>query len=469
MIAVRALLYRDLPALLTNDSWDYLKAGQDIARDGDFFSPGLRDVRLPGYSTILALASPMIGWSSDSIVVVQSVLGLATAALGWLIGTVLGSRLVSWMMAAFLGFNPVYLLNEHAVMCEGFALTLYVLLVLAGTASLERRAGNWATWTAFGLLLGLSALTRANIVTLGAAIAGGACILQRRAPSIAKQSSLPARLVARLRPAIAAGAVALAVVTPWFWRNWAAYGQPSLFSSTNRNLVMYKNMHRPLDASLPTLAAVNHQLDYHQVDFEWLAKFTVRFPPRDAEELARRIWREEIAAHPTRHVRDVLETAAGFAGFDDVNRADRAMVTYWFRALVGHVPSMTRLGYQEGASLLHDWTFGPRDGDTAWTRLFARSGELYLRPVRAVGFLALAVVLALYVRRVAVRRDTSNTTTLGIVVVLTVGYLGTLATHAVMLMHYDRYSTMFDFLGVLIAAVALTELLAVAPSPAPTT
>jgi hypothetical protein len=48
VIVVRALLYRDLPAFLTNDSWDYLRGAQDIARDGDFWSDGLRDVRLPG-------------------------------------------------------------------------------------------------------------------------------------------------------------------------------------------------------------------------------------------------------------------------------------------------------------------------------------------------------------------------------------------------------------------------------------
>jgi hypothetical protein len=146
VVAVRVISCRDLPAFLTNDSWDYLAAARDIHRDANFFSVGLRDVRLPGYPTLLALVLPVTGWRPMRSSSCRTALGLATVAMGWGIGRVLGSPLVSWTMVAFLGLNPVYLLNEHTVMCESFGLTLYMLLVLVGLACLRRRTVGWLEW-----------------------------------------------------------------------------------------------------------------------------------------------------------------------------------------------------------------------------------------------------------------------------------------------------------------------------------
>ncbi|HXJ33720.1 MAG TPA: hypothetical protein VMS22_06720 [Candidatus Eisenbacteria bacterium] len=457
-VGVRWVLYRDLPALLTNDSWDYLKAAQDIRRDLDFFSAGLRDVRLPGYPTLLALASPLVGWRSDSIVLLQSVLGLTTAAIGWGIGKVLGSRLISWVMVVFLALNPVYLLNEHAIMAEAFGLTLYLLLVLVGLACLVRPGGS-VGWVAFGVVLGVCTLTRANVVALGAAIAGGACLLQRPANGTCGDVGRLRRSLEYLRPVLLTVTITSIIVTPWLWRNWAAYGRPSFFSSTNRVLVMYKNMHRPFDSSMPTLARVNEMLEYDHIDFEWLWRFSNRFDPREAEDLARRILDEQIAKDPWLHVSQIGESAVAFGGFGPATVDDRSALLFWFDVEVGHVGNMEALSRSEAASRLPHWTFVPRGRDTPTTALFARAGHAYLRPGRAVVSLGFLLALGLYFVWIVRFRGRARGARSAVVLVLAIGYLGTVAMHVAMLMDCDRFASMFDFLSVLITVAIFEEVL----------
>jgi hypothetical protein len=81
VVAVRIVLYRDLPALVTADSWDYLQAAGNIFRHADFVGPELRDVRLPGYPAVLALTHPLTRLRSDHIVLLQIGFGLASVAL----------------------------------------------------------------------------------------------------------------------------------------------------------------------------------------------------------------------------------------------------------------------------------------------------------------------------------------------------------------------------------------------------
>jgi hypothetical protein len=456
-IGVRVVLYRDFPAVLTNDAWDYLRAATDIRDRLDYFSPGLRDVRMPGYPTLLALTMPVTHLHSDGIMRLQAAFGVATVALGWAIGRLVGSRVVSLALMVFLGLGPVSLLNEHTVMPEAFSLFLYVAVVATGLASL-RPGARWPSVVGFGLALGLATLTRANIVVLGAVIAGGMWIVDR-GPHEGGGRWL-ANAVRRLRRPLVAGIVATVVIAPWLWRNAVAYGRPSLYSSTNSNVLLYKAMHAPLDGSTPELARVNRILGWDRVDFQWQQRLQAKFPSRKAERLSRRILREQIKAHPWRHLADVAESAAGLVGFNFTYGNERAALRWWFRTLAGDVDRTNRMALEsKAASVIPGWTFVPAAGDTRATRLFARLGDAYLVPGRAIAFVAFFALLGFYAMSPASRGGSGAGRPLLVAIVAT-AYAGTLALHAVMLTDYDRYATMFDFVAVLIAALVVDDVVA---------
>jgi lysophospholipase L1-like esterase len=443
VVAVRIVLYRDLPALVTADSWDYLQAAGNIFRHGDFFGPELRDVRLPGYPAVLALTHPLTRLRSDHVVLLQIGFGLASVALGLAIGALVGSPLVALTMMAFVGLSPVYLLHEHSIMCEAFALTVYLALVLAGLACL-RPASGWRSWAALGVLTGLATVTRANMIALAATMAVGACVLRWTSGT---------RGLRCLAPALVASVVAFVLVAPWLWRNWSAYGRPVLYNSAKRNVVMYKSMHAPLDPTTPTLAKVNRRLKYDVVDYEWLWRLTTTYPSNRAEKLAGRILAEQIERHPVQHLRQMGETVAGFFGFKGYHLNERTGLLFLFRVMVGDVGRMNALALESpSAPLVRDWTYVPRAGDTPATRLFARWGSSYLLPGRAIGSVVVFCMLAAYLLWQAARRG-GRDPGFAVVVALAVGYAATVAMHAVTLADYERYSTMFDFVLVLIAAL----------------
>jgi hypothetical protein len=269
----------------------------------------------------------------------------------------------------------------------------------------------------------------------------------------------PIAWLRRLRPALVAGTVAFVVVAPWLWRNWVAYGKPTVFVSTNRNVVMYKNMQHPLDPAMPTLAALNRRLGYPVVDYEWLWKLTLTVPSNEAEQLAGRILAEEIAAHPWRHLGQIVATVRGFLGFKPFYPNERTGTLFLFRTLVADVPRMNALAL-DSPSVAHtpDWSYVPRAGDTVVTKLFARVGSAYLLPGRAVGAVVLLAMIVVYLARHA-RRGSRRDPRFVTVAVLLVGYVATIGMHAVMLSDYDRYATMFDFLAVLIAALIADDAL----------
>ena len=452
-VAARAVLYRDLPALVGNDSWDYLRAAGDILRHGDFSSPGLRDVRLPGYATFLAAMLPVTGLRSDAIMLVQAGVGLVTVLVGWAIGSVLRSRLVSVSLVAFLGLNPAYLVNEHAILSEGFALLLYASVVLLALVRLGPAAG-WRSALGLGIVLGLATLTRANVVVLGAVLALAAGVVE--APRSSPRGMTRAT---RIRRGLVPLLVASVVIAPWIWRNRVVYGRTGLYASTNSNVLLYKNMHAPLDPSTPILSRTDDALGYHWVDFEWQQRLQATFPAAEAERLASGILREQIAAHPWRHLADVADSAAGFLGFNRDHGDERTAMRWWLGHLVRDVAAMNRLpGEQADAVALTGLVYGPRDRDTRATRIFGRLGVLWLCPGRAIAFVLVAGLAAVYVVRC--RRSGRHATHRATVAVLAAAYVGTVAMHALMVVDYDRYSTGFDFVIVLVGALVVGDLLA---------
>ena len=119
----------------------------------DIYSRLLRD-------RIIFLGAPIDDYLAN-IVIAQKILGLVTVFLGFLLGQVLRSRVVSEVMVIFLGLNPVFLLNEHLVMTEGLFLFTLLLFLVIFSLCLHGKVG-----VTKGLLLGLTSgiciLTRAN-------------------------------------------------------------------------------------------------------------------------------------------------------------------------------------------------------------------------------------------------------------------------------------------------------------------
>jgi hypothetical protein len=267
--------------------------------------------------------------------------------------------------------------------------------------------------------------------------------------------------VQRLRPAIAAFGIAFVVVAPWLWRNWIAYGRPSLYVSTNRNVLMYKSMHAHSTRRPRPLSKMNQLIGRDQVDWYWLAGFEGRFPSNEAEAIAGRILAEEIERHPWRHLGQIGASVAGFAGFTRVYGNERAALLYWFREYVHRIPRLNSVGRVASGGGAPRLGLRAGRGNTWATRLHARVGQAYLRPGRAIAMPRRPVRVGFYLARALAMRRDDHATHLGVVLMLSVGYLGTVAMHAVVLTDYDRYASMFDFVMVLLSAVILHDVLSV--------
>jgi hypothetical protein len=452
-LGIRMLLYQALPAVVPADAWDFLRAARDLYERADFFSSALRDVRLPGYPTFLAVTLPLTGLRSDAIVVLQSCLGIATVAAGWCIGELLGSRPTAIALATFLAVNPVYLLNEHAIMSETLALALDVTLVAAWLLAMRRPTTSADLLV--GALLGVAILVRANCLAFGAALLAGLC-LRLPTPSVARVAPRwPGS--SRLRPAFLAAIATCTVLAPWVWRNDVAYGRPSVYLFGGRNTLVYMAMHLELDRTLPTLARVNGVLDARDVDYAWLWKLGNRFSPQEGEALARRIIHEEIAAHPGEYLHQVGRTALAFVGVDDSYGNERASQLLWFRLLVGDVAQLDRIataGPPPDSGL--GFVYVPSDGNSPVSRTFSRFGQVYLRPGRAIGLLTALALMAWFAFGVRDPRRRADQR-FRIAAVLVAGYLITVAMHAAMLTDADRYSSVTDFLPVVIVCLIAGE------------
>jgi hypothetical protein len=456
-VVVRLILYRDFPILLTNDSWDYMTAARDIYQRADFYSDGLRDLRLPGYPTLLALTYPLTQMRSDSIVLLQSIIGLACVLLGWAIGYMLRSQPVVEALVLFLGLNPAYLLNEHALMIEAFF--LFALLSFVAVAIDCLRGWNWPKGAGLGLTFGLCVLTRANALPFCAALAAGIIgvrLVQHR--SAWRSPAVRRNFVGFV---IAASITAALVIGPWLWRNYTLFGNVALLNYTNRGLLTFKFLHHRLDTSLPILSEVNDALSTSKVDFDWLWKLATAYPTLEAERIAGEIVWEQIVHHPDRHIQDVLESFVGFGGYHGRVRNDRAAMMFWFDTLVSNLSLLNETNTPAVAkSAYPEFVYAPAAGDTLVTRLWSKMGVAFLGTVRPLLYLAFFVAGAIYF----VRHRTAAFTTVDLsplaIAVCSMAYFTLVVFHAVTLTDSDRYAVPFDWILLMVVLLIVAGRLA---------
>lgn len=459
-VVVRTVLFVELPALLTNDSWDFLRAADDLRHRLDFFSPGLRDVRLPGYPLFLALIAPLSSNHSDAIVAAQAVIGATSAAIGLLLGWLIGSPWVALLLAAFLGLNPVFLLDEHAIMSETLGLLFAVALVGLGVRILERGAWRGAA-VLLGVLLAACTLTRANFLALGltiilsTALAPNGRRLRRRADGSGERRLAQLHLT----PALIATGVAALLIAPWVWRNEVAYGRASLYLFTNRNIIVYMNMHHRLDGASPALAAVNRAIGDDQISYAWLWKLNRLYQPVRAEDVAGEIVHEQIERHPATYVREVGDAFVTFLGFGSGYGNERTSVLSWFRELVAHVGRM-QAGAMAGLGHLAPDVFhyDTRSEDPPLAPGFAVVGAAFLRAWRPAIVVVAALLLVVDIASRAARPGRFRADRLTAILALWFGFLASAAVHSIMLTDNDRYATTFDFVIVLASALVLEDL-----------
>jgi hypothetical protein len=450
-LLLRLLLFAHFPALLTNDSPDYIRAGVELFWLGNFDSFSLRDVRMPGYPLFLAALYPLTGVRSDLLVLAQMTLGLLCIPLGWSIGRRLRSQPVADALALFFALNPVYLLLEHALMSETlalFAMLAFTLLVLAG---FWRPPAPLLGFSA-AALLGFCTLIRVNLLPYGAVLL--ACMAARwlylawlqppRTRVTGRTTGRIAGQIAVLLPILLGLAVTLG---PWLWRNYATYHTLALSGHSARSLLVWKTMSGTMDPTLPLYQ--DYSFGHALLGFEWLWELDRRYPPPAAEVIAAAIVGEQIYAHPDHHRWAVAASALSHAGIylgGALPRDDRAMVAFWFSTLVANPAAV-----ESSVQRVSEWLdFYPITRPSPWTALWSRAGMLFLqvaRPLLVLGFVGASLVFAWRARRGSYR---VTAPVVQAVAALVLAYYATLLFHTLTLTGSDRFASISDWVALLV-------------------
>lgn len=452
---IRLVLFAHLPLMFTDDSWDYLGATYDIMRKADFNSDRLRDVRMPAYPVWLAMTQPLTAMQTDRVVLLQKALGVVTVLLAAAIGRALGGRFLPESLAAFMAFNPIFLIYEHVLMSETLFLAALLGLTLAAVVSL-RGPLRWWKGAALGVMLGICILTRANAAPYGLvllAAIGLAYFLNHGRPV-----SVTAR--AFLKFSLIAGAATALVIGPWMWRNANLYHNVSLTNFTNRNLLIYKAIHHPLDPTLPLLRETSAQLGSAEVNYDWLWRMYQFYTTPQAERVAGALVWEQISNHPDIYLYEVKDSFLGFVGFQGDFLNERTAVRILFTAISdpGRIRELTAIP---------DWfsrrypafRFNPVSGDPAVLRIWSALGLAFLRYGRPILFIVfVAAGLAYLVARLRTG-DRLGQHVDNALVLLGAGYLAMIVLHAVTLTDNERYAAPFDWLPLACSGIVLAWLL----------
>lgn len=449
-VVLRIIFFFSFPAFVTNDSWDYLRAAQDIYHHLDFMSPGLRDVRLPGYSTFLALTYPLTGLQSDRLVVLQVLLGLATVGLGYLLGRQLKSRVAAEVMVIFFGLNPVYILIEHTLMTETIFLVSLLAVVVAALPGLQRNY-TWMQGILLGVLIGFSTLIRVNVLPFCVVLVAGVLIFQLKV--LAKDTSFISGMKGVGLSIVMIGSALILTLLPWLVRNTNAFGTPSMVNFGNRNILIFATMYHPLDYSLPTITAVNQQLDATSVDWAWLWKIYQEYGTQGAEDAARRILIEEFSTHPDQYLANVLEGLVGFGGMRYGMAGERTAVLGWVAAQLNDVAGLNSANVALDTDV-HDLDFHyvATGGDNRFNAMLRGAALAYLQIGRPLLYVTTLAAWAFFVINLLVdkRRTQVRDLRTAAVVVLGGAYVANVVVHAVTMFDGDRFALPFDWVLVLI-------------------
>jgi len=202
------LLFR-APMFMQHDSAGYLLPAYDLY-SGQGFGVGFR--RTPIYPLFLTASLVSLGESLTGILVIQHLLGAATAALTYLLGRATFGRLAGLIGGLLVAVNGALLIGEHYLMSEAVFIPLVLLsLLVLMRAGRGQAAGPYVV---AGGLLALTALCRPIAQALYPLVPFGLLLLGQRG-----------RRLFRATAFVAVGVLALTL--PWLARNCLTSGECS--------------------------------------------------------------------------------------------------------------------------------------------------------------------------------------------------------------------------------------------------
>lgn len=158
--------------------------------------------------------------------------GTATVVLtGLLARTLLKLDRPALVAAAIVAASPAVVAADGSLMSETVALALLVACLLVTCANLRRPAGaaHWWRWLGAGVLGGLAALARAELLLVAVVLAPAIVLVAHRA-----RRMVGVAVVAVPTALLVAGA--FAVVAPWLVRNERTIGAPVLSTNGEKTL-----------------------------------------------------------------------------------------------------------------------------------------------------------------------------------------------------------------------------------------
>jgi 4-amino-4-deoxy-L-arabinose transferase-like glycosyltransferase len=212
---VRVLCLFTLPLLISNDGHGYLAWGRSIVHGQAVTWPLYRT---PGYPIFLAGVFAAFGVGPWGVLIVQHLLGVASAWLVALGGGRLGGRWAALVGGLAAALDPRLLGLESYAQTETLSVFLFVLAI---ALALPWGRWGWARAVALGLVLGCLCLVRPAFQAAAPFIAAGFVLM----PGM---GAWPRRA---LLAAVIAAAAALPV-TPWLLAN-RARGVPGLAGGTS--------------------------------------------------------------------------------------------------------------------------------------------------------------------------------------------------------------------------------------------
>jgi hypothetical protein len=220
-ILAAALIARVLVVLLSPhfvpkaDAWDYDRIAVALAQHGTYpgsilakgptaFRPPVFPIVLAGLYKVVGVGSASTRWEAARLL--EAVLGTITVALVFLIARRVWDRTVALVSAAVAAVYPPLLLAGASLLAESVCIPLLLGGVLA---ALEyRRTPNRLRWALIaGVLVGLAALARVNVVLVAVPVA---LLVWSERPRLAWRS---------LRAPLAVALATVAVLTPWTIRS----------------------------------------------------------------------------------------------------------------------------------------------------------------------------------------------------------------------------------------------------------
>lgn len=451
-VLIRLVLLKHLPLILTQDSFDYLRAANDNLQSKIIFSPHLTDWRLPIYPLFLAITWIFTGFNSQMIVLIQSLLGVLSMLVGYSIGKILRSNILAALLVLFLGINPVYLLNEHLLMSE----TLFLFLLLTAYAFfllIWQGSFRWVEGGLFGFFLGLSFLTRANGSAFILVLILGLMLHTTKKTNLQEGKIFYSNSKWGWLTFLG---VFLLLIGAWTWRN-AKHINMITPTTANiyRNRLIYLAQHQNLNPDLPQFKDSSLPYDPLFPNSIYSAIEHLSDETALAEQHAKILFREQIVNQPKHFFRSVIDSVLHFSGLNFskeylIGRDDMLGLFDTGVDNIAYLDLINRAYDFDPATV--NFTYVSVSQDTIFTKTLSLAGKLYLRIFRPIFFI---LFFSLFITRFVIQNRYHQMKLAKPILLLFVGYCSTWIVHSLILADYDRFATIFDWIPVLICTYLL--------------